>query len=339
MGMGELASLRPLLAAMRGKKLLVVGDLYLDCYIFGLPARVSREAPIMVLEETRREERPGGGTAPALVARALGAAAWQAGVIGDDAEGQRLRRMLADQGVDVSGVLTDPTRPTTTKTRLVAEGAYNVFPQQVARVDRQDRRPIDPAIAQSLAAFVEATAPDVDAILLSDYRSGVIVPEVIAAAAQSGRLATVDSQGSLANFRGLGLVKCNQAEAEAYLGEPLDEPERRREHLTTLRARLECERLVVTLGPAGAALAEANGAYHEIPPLVRRQVFDVTGAGDTVIAVMSLALAAGADALAALRLSQVAAGIVVGKWGNAQATAEEIEAALDEVEPARGWHG
>lgn len=92
MGMGELASLRPLLAAMRGKKLLVVGDLYLDCYIFGLPARVSREAPIMVLEETRREERPGGGTAPALVARALGAEAWQAGVIGNDAEGQRLRR-------------------------------------------------------------------------------------------------------------------------------------------------------------------------------------------------------------------------------------------------------
>ncbi|MDI3339453.1 MAG: bifunctional ADP-heptose synthase [Sphaerobacter sp.] len=336
--MGELAPLRSLLAALRGKKILVVGDLYLDCYIFGVPTRVSREAPIMVLEETRREERPGGGTAPALVARALGAEAWQAGVVGDDDDGLRLRQRLVDHGVHVGGVLIDATRPTTTKTRLVAEGTYNVFPQQVARVDRQDRRPIDAAIARRLAAYIATTAPQMDAILLSDYRSGVIVPEVIAAARDSGRLTTVDSQGSLADFRRLALVKCNQAEAEADLGVRLEDPEARRAHLTALRERLECERLVVTLGPAGAALAEASGAYHEVPPLVRRQVFDVTGAGDTVIGVMTLALAAGADGLAALRLSQVAAGLVVGKWGNAQVTAEELDATLSELEPLPGGH-
>lgn len=330
--MDDLARLRPLLADLRGRRVLVVGDLYLDHYIFGRPARVSREAPIMVLEESRREDRPGGGTAPALAVAALGGEVWQAGVVGNDEEGRRLCGMLREGGVHVEGILTDPTRPTTTKMRLVAEGPYNVFPQQVARVDRQDRRPIDGAIARSLAAFVEATAPGVDAVLLSDYRSGVIVAEVIAAARGTARLATVDSQGSLADFRGLGLVKCNQAEAEAYLGAPLDDAETRRARLTKLRATLECERLVVTLGPAGAALAGPDGRYHEEPPQIRRQVFDVTGAGDTVIAVMTVVLAAGCDEIAALQLSQIAAGIAVGKWGNAQVTADEIAAALEDDE-------
>lgn len=329
--MNELLQLRPLLHAIRGRKILVVGDLYLDAYVFGRPARVSREAPIMVLEETRQEDRPGGGTAPALSIAALGGHVWQAGVVGDDAEGTRLRALIEDHGVQADGgVLTDPSRPTTTKTRLVAEGPFNVFPQQIARVDRQERRPIDAGIAARLAAFVTDRAREVDAVLLSDYRSGVIVPVVIDAARASGRLATVDSQGSLADFQGLGLVKCNQGEAEAYLGEPMDDPRTRQQRLTALRRKLECERLVVTLGPAGAALVEAGDAYHEVPPLVRRQVFDVTGAGDTVIAVMTAALAAGADALSALRLSQVAAGLVIAKLGNAQVTAEEIDAALDE---------
>ncbi|HEU5423375.1 MAG TPA: PfkB family carbohydrate kinase, partial [Nitrolancea sp.] len=110
--------LRAALAAIRGRTLLVVGDLYLDCYIFGHPARVSREAPIMVLEETRREERPGGGTAPALAVRALGGEVWQVGVVGDDAEGRELRTLLRARGVNTDGVLIDPSRPTTTKTRL-----------------------------------------------------------------------------------------------------------------------------------------------------------------------------------------------------------------------------
>ncbi|HEX5396442.1 MAG TPA: PfkB family carbohydrate kinase, partial [Candidatus Limnocylindria bacterium] len=243
--MSATTELRAALAAIRGRKLLVVGDLYLDCYIFGRPARVSREAPIMVLEETRREERPGGGTAPALAARALGAEVWQVGVVGDDAEGRELRGLLRAQEVNTDGVLIDPGRPTTTKTRLVAEGAFNVFPQQVGRVDRQLRQPIAGPMAQQIAAFIAERAPGVDAILLSDYRSGVIVPEVIDAARCCGKPATVDSQGSLADFKGLALVKCNQSEAESYLGQSLADPEARRTLLTELRTRLDCERLVV----------------------------------------------------------------------------------------------
>jgi D-glycero-beta-D-manno-heptose-7-phosphate kinase len=151
---------------------------------------------------------------------------------------------------------------------------------------------------------------------------------VVGAALRATSLVTVDSQGSLADFRGLTLIKCNQAEAEFSLGESLDDPEDRRRLLTMLRHKLNCGRLVVTLGPAGAALASCDGRYDEVSPQVRRQVFDVTGAGDTVIAVLTAALAAGGSALSALRLSQVAAGLAVAKWGNAQVLASEIEAAL-----------
>jgi rfaE bifunctional protein kinase chain/domain len=328
--------LRRALEAIRGRRVLVVGDLYLDCYLFGNPDRVSREAPAMVLLQTRREARLGGGTAPALAVRALGGEVWQVGVVGDDDEGRTVRALLRERGVNTDGVLIDPSRPTTTKTRIVAEGAFNVFPQQIVRLDHQRRDAVAGPMAHQMAAFIGELAPSVDAILLSDYRSGVIVPEVIEAARDSGRLATVDSQGSLADFKGLALVKCNQHEAESYLGQPLTEREERERLLRRLRGRLDCERLVVTLGPEGAALVDGDGSYHEVPAAARRQVFDVTGAGDTVIAVMTGALAAGSDALTALRLAQVAAGLVIGMWGNAQASSEEIAAALDDGESPAG---
>jgi rfaE bifunctional protein kinase chain/domain len=327
--MDDLLPLLPLLEQIRGRRVLVVGDLYLDAYIFGQPERVSREAPIIILEETRREQRPGGGTAPALALKALGADVWLTGVVGDDEDGHTLIELMQAQGVDVGGIVIDRGRPTTTKTRMVAEGQYNTFPQQVARSDRQERSPVKPPIAQNLISHVREIGPDVDAVLLSDYRSGVLVPGVVAAAREANALSTVDSQGALANFDGLSLVKCNQAEAEKYLERPLQSRAEREEPLLELRRMLHCAQLVVTLGPDGAALA-IEGDYREIPSFSRRQVFDVTGAGDTVIAVMTGALAAGATPAQALELSQVAAGIVIGKWGNAQASAEEIAAVIRE---------
>lgn len=327
--MDDLLPLLPLLDRVRGRRVLVIGDLYLDAYIFGQPERVSREAPIIILEETRREQRPGGGTAPALALKALGAEVWQAGVVGDDEDGRALVDLMWAQGVDTGGIVIDRDRPTTTKTRMVAEGQYNTFPQQVARSDRQDRSPVATPIADSLVNYVREIGPSVDAVLLSDYRSGVLVPVVVAAAREANALSTVDSQGALASFDGLSLVKCNQAEAEAYLGVALKSRAERQEPLLELRRRLHCAQLVVTLGPEGAALA-IDGDYREIPSFSRRQVFDVTGAGDTVIAVMTGALAAGATPVQALELSQVAAGIVIGKWGNAQASAGEIAAVIRE---------
>lgn len=321
--------LHALLGRLGGARVLVVGDLYLDHYIFGRPSRISREAPIMVLDETRREDRLGGGAAPALALRALGCEVVITGVVGDDAEGQRLRALLAAEGIDIAGVVIDPSRPTTVKTRMVAEGFLRI-PQQVMRLDRQERAAASPMIERALCRAIEMSG--CVALLVSDYRSGVVTRGLVDAirAYDAGRalLTTVDSQGELDKFAGFDLVKCNQGEAESVLGAPLGGPAARAAALIALRQRLGCGALVVTRGGEGAALAVADG-YAEVPAANRSEIFDVTGAGDTVVAAMTAALLAGADIIAATRLAQVAAGVVVRKWGNAQATREEIAAELD----------
>jgi rfaE bifunctional protein kinase chain/domain len=312
---------------------LVAGDLYLDRYIFGSPARISREAPIMVLNEDRQEDRLGGGAAPALALARLDCRVLITGVVGDDQEGERVRELLYSAGIDASGVVVDPTRPTTMKTRVVAEGFF-LFPQQLVRVDRQDRSPVPADIGQQLAAAT-AAAP-CDAVLVSDYRSGVVTEELVAAArelqAVRGALATVDSQGELEKFVGLDLIKCNQDEAETILGHALGDLDMREQALTALRGRLGGS-LVVTRGRDGASLATADG-YAEIPASNDSEIYDVTGAGDTVLAVMTAALLAGGTPRQAAQLAQAAAGVVVRKWGNAQATRAEIAAELRRQPPA-----
>jgi D-glycero-beta-D-manno-heptose-7-phosphate kinase len=315
-----------LLARIGDRCVVVLADLYLDRYVFGRPSQISREAPIMVLTEDRHEDRLGGGAAPALALAALGCQVTVAGVVGQDAEGERVRTLLAEADIDASGVVSDPTRPTTTKTRFVAEGFF-LFPQQILRLDRQDRAPIPADIALRLRAAMDATP--CDAVLISDYRSGVVTEALVAAArelqAVRGVLTAVDSQGELSKFAGLDLVKCNRGEAEAVLGQPLGDRDTREQLLTALRDQLDCRSLVVTRGDEGASLATADG-YTEIPAGNRSEVFDVTGAGDTVVAVMTGALLAGGSSVEAALLAQAAAGVVVRKWGNAQATREEIAA-------------
>jgi D-glycero-beta-D-manno-heptose-7-phosphate kinase len=322
------SALRAILHRVQNHRFLVVGDLYLDSYIFGQPARVSREAPIMVLEETHREDRPGGGCAPALALAKLGANVCQIGVVGADSEGKLLVDSMRAHGIDVAGVLVDPNRPTTVKTRIVAEGAFNVFPQQVSRIDRQDRTTLDTAVEQQLIEQIEAFAQQVDAILISDYRSGVITGAVINAVRRHRALTTVDSQGSLRDFAGLDLIKCNQAEAEHVLGTPLSDYATRERLLSELQQQLATDRLIITLGAEGAAISSKSVGYQELPPIDRQQVFDVTGAGDTVIAVLTAGLIAGGSDLEALYLSQIAAGLVIARWGNAQASLDEL---LDEL--------
>jgi rfaE bifunctional protein kinase chain/domain len=322
-------SLHDLLGRLGNKRILVVADLYLDRYIFGSPSRISREAPIMVLDEERQEDRLGGGAAPALQLAALGYDVAVAGVVGDDRAGQIVVGLLAEAGIDPGAVLIDPTRPTTTKTRVVAEGFF-LFPQQVVRVDRQQRDPVGTDVAQALAAAVSTT--HANAILVSDYRSGVVTEELVSAVCEAqlthGALATVDSQGELEKFTGFDLVKCNQAEAEAVLGRPLGTQSEREAALAALRGKIGARCLVVTRGGEGASLASITG-YDEAPASNRSEIFDVTGAGDAVVAVMTAALLDGASPLQSAALAQAAAGVVVRKWGNQQATRDEIAAELD----------
>ena len=312
------------LARLAGVRVLVVGDLVLDRMLVGRAARLSREAPIPVLDETRREDRPGGGVSPALTVVALGGRAVQAGVVGDDPEGALLRGLVAAQGVGLDAVTVDPDRPTNVKTRVVAEG-FLVFPQQVARLDRVARGALAPATEAALiAAIGRCLAAGVDAVIVSDYGAGVASLAVIAAvrAGAGGALLAADAQTDPARFVGFDLVKCNQAEAERAFGGPVGAAA-----VAAGRDRLGCRMLAVTRGGDSALLAHPGGVV-EAPAANRTAVYDVTGAGDAVIATLATALATGAAPDVALALAQHAGGVAVRAWGNQPVTVAALAAAI-----------
>jgi len=315
-----------------GRRILVIGDVFLDEYISGRATRLSREAPIPVLEFVGRRYVPGGAANPSNNIVALGGIAYQVGVIGDDEEGKTLLAKLKEAGIDAAAVVTDPSRPTTTKTRIVAQGSLR-FPQQLARIDHLDRRPVAGKVEKAIVAHLEALVPQVDAVLMSDYRTGVASEAVVTAslelARQHGKLATVDSQGNLHKFSGFDLVKCNQREAEAVLGRTLCSEDDFQAAHEQLLAELEVQAILITRGPEGMSPLGRDQPYAHIPSANVSEVFDVTGAGDTVIAVAALALAAGLDLLSAAHLANFAAGLVVRKLGNAAATSEELAWAIE----------
>lgn len=325
--------LRATLDALPSQAVLIIGDLILDEYITGQVARVSREAPVIIVEEERRHWLIGGAAMAALNVRHLGGPACQLGVVGPDEAGQRLLGLLREQGVDIGGVAIDPDRCTTTKTRIMAEG-FLTFPQQVARVDRLDRRPLAPAVERHLLATLASAAPAAAAILVSDYKNGVLTPNLIAGARdltrRAGLLLTVDTQGDLDRFAGFDMVKCNHHDAAAFLGRPVETEAEVRAAIAEVQRRLSAPEVVITRAAAGLSLRDAAGVYHHVPATNRTEVFDATGAGDTVIAVLTLARAAGASLLDACRLANIAAGIVVRKRGNQPVERAELAAALAE---------
>lgn len=327
--------LRKAVPQLRGKRILVVGDMLLDEYVFGTVARVSREAPIPVLEHQRENAQPGGGAFPALAVRAMGGASVMVGCVGADETGASLRTALAAADVGVSDVMIAPDRVTTRKTRFLAEGFFR-FPQQIARVDRGTRALLDPTTeSRIVAAITEAT--DVDAILVSDYTYGTITQAVAVAVRDVGQrlnvVTAVDSQGSLDPYRGYTLVRDNRADASAYLREPLDTTERVLHALPEMRARLDAGNIVVSLAADGLAYLDALGMQGHIPA-DRVDVYDVTGAGDTLIVVLTLALAAGLSLEVAAHLGNLAAGVAVRKLGNATVSAAELERAIDDADDA-----
>jgi len=319
-----------LLPRLAGRCLLVVGDVFLDEYIVGRATRLSREAPIPVLELEERRTLPGGGANPAANIVALGGSAIQVGVVGDDAAGQALRAELEQAGIDPAGLVTDPARLTTTKTRIVARGSL-MFPQQLARIDRVDRSPLAPDIEMEVVMRIAGHAPRAHALLVSDYQTGLLTPGVVQAvrtAAQRYHLIrTADAQGELHKYRGFDLVKCNRQEAVSALGRLLQGDADYAQAATQLREDLDLGAMLITRGAEGLTLAHASGVLH-LPAANRSEVFDVTGAGDTAIAVATLALAAGGDLPAAAALANYAAGLVVRRLGNATPTTAELEWAI-----------
>lgn len=317
--MSKQAELLSYIPEFKHKKILVVGDLYLDEYIVGAPSRISREAPIVVLEFVEQRQLPGGATSPACTIHALGGNAFQLGLVGDDRAGRDLTDLLVSRGVDVSGLVIDSTRPTITKTRILAE-APHIIPQQVARIDHVKRDPISEYVQEQLIKCLQKIIREVDAVLFSDYKCGVVNVGVIAAALEaaqtSDKLVTVDSQGDLSKFKGCTLIKCNQSEAENYFRRDLRSEQDFEQALRELKTSLAAKAVIITRGNDGMSLLDYADDYYHVPGYPQ-EVFDVTGAGDSVIAVLTLALTVGASVLEAAELANFAALTVIRKLGNA----------------------
>jgi D-beta-D-heptose 7-phosphate kinase/D-beta-D-heptose 1-phosphate adenosyltransferase len=321
-------------------RLLVVGDVMLDRYVWGDAARVSQEAPVMLLQADRREERLGGASSVATLLRALDAEVTLAGVVGADADGERIVGRLDELGVDRVAVSVDAGRPSTVKERYIGR-AQQKHPQQILRVDYECRRPVGGAVEAAVIAAIEAAVPACDIVLVSDYDKGVCTPGVMAATVAAARsagkrvLADPTRGGDYGKYSGCSAVTPNRLEAALATGRAVDSAEAALAAAGKLVSDLHLEAAVVTLDKDGMALAERSGSRQMF--LTRpRQVYDITGAGDIVLATLGLALAAGADYPAAVRLANVAGGLEVERIGVATVSRDEIRADIWRAEFAAG---
>lgn len=318
------------IGAFRGRRVLVLADLVADEFVYGRVQRVSREAPVLILEYDHSDLRLGGGANAAHNIRTLGGAPLPWGVLGRDDHGRRLRRLLEQRDIDTRHVTTDAGYATPVKTRILAGGVHSTK-QQMVRMDR-----IVPVPARHAARMADALARyrgAVDGVLVSDYGLGLLTPPLVRAAirfARSRRIpVTVDSRYGLLAFRGMTAVTPNEPEVEAALGTTIGHDLRRLESAgRTLLERLGTKAVLVTRGSHGMALFEPRRKTVHIPIHGSDEVADVTGAGDTVIATFTLALSAGAAPADAARLANYAGGIVVMKRGTATVSARELKDAV-----------
>jgi rfaE bifunctional protein kinase chain/domain len=313
---------RDLFERMRTRRVLVVGDVMIDEWVWGEVSRISPEAPVPVVAVNGHSFTLGGAGNVACNLRAIGARVGLAAVVGNDAEGRRACDILDRLGVDPSAVITVDDRPTTRKTRIVAHS------QQVVRSDWESTEPLAPVDRMRLAANVARVAVAYDAVILSDYAKGVFSRDIVEAAGR-GRIVVADPKpANMDLFKGAMCVAPNVHEAASASGVRITD-EKSLEHAgEILLKRLGCRYIVITRGDRGMALFGAEGE-RMLVPAVARTVFDVSGAGDTVIAVLTLALAVEAPIELALQLANFAAGAVVEKLGTATASPDDILALVE----------
>jgi rfaE bifunctional protein kinase chain/domain len=313
---------RTLFARANRLRIMVVGDLMIDEWIWGTVTRISPEAPVPVVAVGDHSFTLGGAGNVANNLRALRASVLFAGTVGDDAFGVQVRELLRAEEVDDAGVFTTRDRPTTRKTRIVAHN------QQVVRADWESTATLSPEDRQRIREFVGANAARCDAVILSDYAKGLLSREIVEAAGGCGLVLADPKPQNIALFTGITCVAPNVAEAATMTGVAIIDDaslERAGMHLIEM---LDCRYAVVTRGEHGMALFGRAGERLQIPS-VARTVYDVSGAGDTVTAVLALALAGGAPIDQAMQLANFAAGVVVEKLGTATASADEILALVD----------
>ena len=307
-------------------RIMVIGDIILDEYIWGDVARISPEAPVPVVEVIQETRNLGGATNVLNNINSLGGKAVICGVIGDDPFGNYLIEKINELGMFTDGIITDKARPTSIKTRIIARN------QQVVRFDRETKKPVDAAVMRRLLKTIESNLDGTDAIIISDYGKGVISSHLIKAIEKlvSGSEIIIAVDPKTENFqyyKGVDIITPNHHEAGTFCGFSITDDE------TLIRAgeyildKLNCNSVLITQGKDGMTLFE-NGTDPCHIPTVARKVFDVSGAGDTVISTLSLGLAAGMNKDSAALVSNFASGIVVGEVGTSTVTAKALKAAI-----------
>ena len=319
------ADLARLLAAARGRSVLVIGDLMLDHFVIGRVDRISPEAPVPVVQFDHESFRLGGAANVAHNLAALGGQVEIAGVVGNDPEGSRLIAALRTAGIGIGAVIADKDRCTTRKLRVVTTRN-----QQVARIDYECDRAVDGDLEAALVKKIRAAAAHAHVILISDYQKGTITRTTAQAAIEAAKAKGVPSLVDpkvphIDYYAGAGLITPNHHEAEAVTLQRIRNSEEARGAAVRFRERAQCASVLITRGEHGMWLL-GEGEFDL--PAEAREVSDVTGAGDTVIAAIALGLAAGGSLRDAARLANRAAGLAVARFGPVAITAEELAAAL-----------
>lgn len=312
---------------MAGQPVLVIGDMIADIYLYGNISRISREAPVLVLEQERERVVAGGAANVINNAAALGGRVYAAGLVGDDRGADGLSEILTGRGVDVGGLVRDAGRPTISKTRIVAGGRTTVS-QQIVRVDKESREPVPALCERKLEEYLAETLPKVKGVVISDYGSGTVtdrlLAQIVGHCRAHGVPAIVDSRYDILRFRSVDYIKQNDAELAAAVGRAIDDEEALIAAGRELLARMEAKGALITRGEDGMTLFQSDGTVTNIPVTDKSEVYDVSGAGDTCVAAVILGLAAGVDPVLASRLSNEASSIAVRKMGTAVVNADEL---------------
>lgn len=308
--------------------LLVVGDIMIDEFIWGTVSRISPEAPVPVVVVNREDLLLGGAANVVHNVHSLGGRVLLAGLIGDDQMGERIKKLLAAQKIGSEGLVKQAGRPTTVKTRVIAHS------QQVVRFDRESREPISAQSQKELLRYLDKNWDLADGIIVSDYGKGMINSALMEFIMQrkkgDGKLVAVDPKmNNFSLYPGATVVTPNRQEAEAAAGREIRDETSLMEVGRSLLERFASQAILITRGEEGMVLFEREGDVINVPT-VAKEVYDVTGAGDTVISAMTLALAAGNDFPVAAVVANYAAGIVVGKVGTATVTPEELQKTIAE---------
>ena len=320
-----------IIGAMQKKQILIIGDMVADIYLDGRISRISREAPVLVLEQAGEKVIAGGAANVVNNIATLGGTAYAVGILGRDGAADGLRHIFMKNGVRMEGLFGDENRPTTTKTRIIAGGRATVS-QQIVRIDRTCSDPLSETMEMELLRAISNILPHVDGVVISDYGAGTVTPKIqqkIIEYCKENRIPSiVDSRYDVVRFKGIGYVKQNDAELSAAIGHDLVDEPSIVQAAQNLIEQLACDGVLVTRGEKGMILVQKTGDVHNIPVTDKSEVFDVSGAGDTCVAAMILALAGGIAPKIAACTSNFASGIAVRKLGTATVSASELRAAI-----------